>query len=104
MRNDTLPKLDFIFHNAITNKNNPRRPWKPKLGLRELGRDVDATGEVCPDESLLKSTDKSDNSSFVLIGNAYAALFDSANLITSVSMAVSNGISFPFLIYHVIQA
>lgn len=54
-------------------------------------------------ESSLKSTDKSDNSSFVLIGNAYAALFDSAKLIISVSISVSNGISFPFMIYHVIE-
>ena len=53
-------------------------------------------------ESSLRSTDKSDNSSLVLIGNAYATLFDSAKLITSVSISVSNGISFPLVIYHVI--
>jgi len=45
---------------------------------------------------LFKSSVRLDISSFGLIGNAYASLCDSANLIISGSFSVSNGISFPY--------
>ena len=48
-------------------------------------------------ELLFESSVRLDTSSFGLIGNAYASLCDSANLIISGSFSVSIGISFPFL-------
>ena len=48
-------------------------------------------------EGLFESSVRSDTSSLCLIGNAYASLFDSANLIISGSVSVSIGISFPFI-------
>ena len=47
-------------------------------------------------ELLFESSVRFDTSSFGLIGNAYASLCDSANLIISGSFSVSIGISFPF--------
>ena len=47
-------------------------------------------------ELLFESSVRLDTSSFGLIGNAYASLCDSANLIISGSFSVSNGISFPY--------
>ena len=48
-------------------------------------------------ELLFESSVRLDTSSFGLIGNAYASLCDSANLIISGSFSVLIGISLPFL-------
>ena len=47
-------------------------------------------------DDLVKSSVRLDTSSFGLIGNAYASLCDSANLMFSGSFSVSIGISFPY--------
>ena len=69
---------------------------KPFLCLLESSDSVMFVINELLTDDLVKSSVRLDTSSFGLIGNAYASLCDSANLIISGSFSVSNGISFPY--------
>ena len=69
---------------------------KPFLCLLESSDSVMFVNIELLTDVLFKSSVRLDISSFGLIGNAYASLCDSANLIISGSFSVSNGISFPY--------
>ena len=68
---------------------------KPFLCLLESSDSVMFVNIELLTDVLFKSSVRLDISSFGLIGNAYASLFDAANSIESVSFSVSIGISFP---------
>ena len=75
----------------------PRKSLKPFLCLLASSSDsVTFVNIELLTDALSKSSVRLDTSSFGLIGNAYASLCDSANLIISGSFSVSIGISFPF--------
>ena len=69
---------------------------KPFLCLLESSDSVMFVINELLTDDLVKSSVRLDTSSFGLIGNAYASLCDSANLIISGSFSVSSGISFPY--------
>ena len=69
---------------------------KPFLCLVESSDSVTFDNIELITDVLVENSVRLDTSSFGLIGNAYASLFDSANLIMSGSFSVSIGISFPY--------
>ena len=75
---------------------NIKDSLKPFLCLLESSDSVMFVNIELLTDVLFKSSVRLDISSFGLIGNAYASLCDSANLMFSGSFSVSIGISFPY--------